>query len=208
MSGLEASLDIQDEDTFRAFIMDTTLNDYESAYGWYRWKVEVTLEELTVIVNTRLAKLSEALKSRVLTQQKDGTWREGASGVGTVESVTVLERGAGGVASLVEISGSQGTVRLLLQSAIREVLGSTDYVYQRNDGSTVTGRSTLVSAYFCLEPIYVDDVLSGYRIYGGGCGHGVGMSQNCANALGQSGVTAQEMLRFFYSGTEITRLYE
>ncbi len=208
MSGTEMVENVQDEETFQAFIRNTELNDYECNYGWYRWNFAVSLEELTVIVNTNLAKLSAALKDRVLTKQADGSWKEGAKTVGSVESVSVLERGEGGVASLVEICGSEGTVRLLLQSAIREVLGSAEYVYDRIDGSEVTGRANLASAYFCLEPVYTDGVLTGYRFYGGGSGHGVGMPQNCANALGQSGITAEEMLKFFYVGTEVSVLYE
>lgn len=208
MSGTELTENVQDEETFQAFIRNTELNDYECNYGWYRWNFTVSLEELTVIVNTNLANISTALKSRVLTKQADGTWKEGAKTVGSVESVSVLERGEGGVASLVEICGSEGTVRLLLQSAIREVLGSAEYVYDRIDGSEVTGRANLASAYFCLEPVYTDGKLTGYQIFGGGSGHGVGMPQNCANALGQSGITAEEMLQFFYVGTEVSTLYQ
>ena len=159
-------------------------------------------------MNTRLANLSSALKSRVLTKQRDGSWKEGASGVGKVQSIEVIERGAGVVASIVEITGSEATVRLLLQSAVREVLGSASYNYERMDGGIITGWSNLPSAYFCLEPVYTEGVLTGYTFYGGGSGHGVGMSQNCANALGQSGVKAETMLCFFYEGTEVTKLYE
>lgn len=208
MSDSQAELDIQNEEVFRQFIMDTTLNDYETAYGWYRWNTTATLEELTVSVNTRLANISSALKSRVLTKQRDGSWKEGASGVGKVQSIEVIERGAGGVVSIVEITGSEATVRLLLQSAVREVLGSASYNYERMDGGIITGWSNLPSAYFCLEPVYTEGVLTGYTFYGGGSGHGVGMSQNCANALGQSGVKAETMLCFFYEGTEVTKLYE
>lgn len=207
MAGSGEIEDIQNEEVFREFIKDTALNDYENSYGWYRWKFSVTLDELTVIVNTRLANLSAALKSRVLTRQQDGSWKEGASTVGKVQSVTVTERGPGGIAAAVEIVGSEATVRLMLQSAIREVLGSAGYVYQRIDGSTVTGRSSLASAYFCLDGVYTDGSLSGYTVYGGGSGHGVGMSQNCANALGKSGVDAETMLKFFYEGTTVSQLY-
>lgn len=208
MSGTEISQDIQNEEIFRTFIMDTSLNDYEAAYGWYRWNTEATLENLSVSVNQRLANLSAALKSRVLTKQRDGSWKEGSSGVGEIKKIEVIERGPGGVVSIVEITGSEATVRLLLQSAVREVLGNAEYEYTRIDGSVITGWSNLPSAYFCLEPVYTEGELTGYVFYGGGSGHGVGMSQNCANALGQSGVKAETMLRFFYEGTEVTQLYE
>lgn len=208
LSGAEPTENVRDEETFRAFIKDRSLNDYEIAYGWYRWDMTVTLEELTVGINKRLANISSALKSRVLTKQRDGSWKEGAVTVGMIEEIEVIERGAGGVVSVVEITGSQATVRLLLQSAIREVLGDHSYQYHRMNGDVITNWANLPSAYFCLEPMYDEGKLAGYTFYGGGCGHGVGMSQNGANALGQLGVTAEEMLTFFYDGTEITLLYE
>ncbi len=208
MSGIEKVENVKDEEVFQTFIRNIALKDYECNYGWYRWNVETSLEELTVTVNANLAELNPALKDRVLTKQADGSWKVGAKSVGTVRSISVLERGEGGVASLVEITGTESTVRLLLQSAIRDVLGSKAYVYHRIDGSTVTGRSNLASAYFYPEAIYADGEIAGYRFYGGGSGHGVGMSQNCANALGQSGISAEEMLKFFYSNTEVSVLYE
>lgn len=208
MSGIEKSENMKDEAVFQTFIRNTALKDYECNYGWYRWNVETSLEELTVTVNANLAALNPALKDRVLTKQADGSWKAGAKSVGAVKSISVLERGEGGVASLVEIVGTESTVRLLLQSAIRDVLGSKTYVYQRIDGSTVTGRSNLASAYFYPEEVYENGEMVGYRFYGGGSGHGVGMSQNCANALGQSGISAEEMLKFFYTGTKVSVLYE
>ena len=208
LSGAEPTENVREEETFSAFIKDRSLNDYEIAYGWYRWNTTISLEELTVGINRRLAGISPSLKNRVLTKQRDGSWREGAVTVGMVEKIEVIERGAGGVASVVEITGSQATVRLLLQSAIREVLGDHRYRYHRMNGDVITNWANLPSAYFCLEPVHSEEKLIGYTLYGGGCGHGVGMSQNGANALGQLGVSAEEMLTFFYDGTEITPLYQ
>ena len=43
----------------------------------------------------------------------------------------------------------------------------------------------------------------GYTLIGGGYGHGVGMSQNGAKALGKEGASYRSILEFFFPGCEL-----
>lgn len=64
------------------------------------------------------------------------------------------------------------------------------------------------SAFFCLIPLGEDGgAVTGYTVYGGGNGHGIGMSQNGAKAMTEQGMTAEEILNFFYPGAQVTKLY-
>ena len=45
--------------------------------------------------------------------------------------------------------------------------------------------------------------MTGYRLDGGGFGHGAGMSQNGAKAMADQGMSYQDILKFFYQGIEI-----
>ena len=65
----------------------------------------------------------------------------------------------------------------------------------------------LPSAYAVFDPIVTDNLISGYNIIGGGYGHGVGLSQNGANYLGKNGSSYEEILKFFYTGIEIKKIY-
>lgn len=47
-----------------------------------------------------------------------------------------------------------------------------------------------------------------YTLYGGGYGHGLGMSQNGANGLAKTGMSYQDILHFFYKDVSITSLTE
>lgn len=49
--------------------------------------------------------------------------------------------------------------------------------------------------------------MSGYCIYGGGYGHGIGMSQNGAKNMALAGMDAEEILAFFYEQSEMEQLY-
>ncbi len=43
----------------------------------------------------------------------------------------------------------------------------------------------------------------GYTLTGGGYGHGVGMSQNGARALGEEGASYRMILEYFFQGCEL-----
>ena len=57
--------------------------------------------------------------------------------------------------------------------------------------------TSLPSAYFAIEEVREGETLTGYRLNGGGYGHGAGMSQNGANTMGNNGMTYQDILNFF-----------
>ncbi|EDX85273.1 Stage II sporulation protein [Synechococcus sp. PCC 7335] len=46
-------------------------------------------------------------------------------------------------------------------------------------------------------------ILAGFRFVGGGFGHGVGMSQTGSYNLGEKGYSYQQILQFYYPGTEL-----
>ena len=48
-----------------------------------------------------------------------------------------------------------------------------------------------------------EDGVVTFTIYGGGYGHGVGMSQNGAQAMAKNGKTYEQILQFFFTGIEI-----
>lgn len=69
------------------------------------------------------------------------------------------------------------------------------------DTSTVRSLFQLRSATFTVGT--EDDTVTFYVT---GYGHGVGMSQYGANALAKQGKTAEEILKWYYSGVEITNM--
>ena len=50
-------------------------------------------------------------------------------------------------------------------------------------------------------------VITAYKIIGGGYGHGIGMSQNAVANMVKSGMKYDEILKFFYDGTELMNVY-
>lgn len=205
----EEQPNLQDEETFRAFIKNPDYETFDTEFAWYRWNLYADLTTLSNAVNASLARLPEEGSPYVLVLNEDGEFvQQAISGLGAVTSMTVTARGAGGIVSEMRIEGTEATILLLRQGNVRSYLGSRDYVISKKDGSTVDGMASIPSAFICLEEVREGENLTGYQIYGGGYGHGVGMSQNGAKTMAAQGMSCEEILQFFYPGTELKSIYE
>ncbi|HJC11179.1 MAG TPA: SpoIID/LytB domain-containing protein [Candidatus Blautia merdigallinarum] len=153
---------------------------YDSGEPWYQWEVELSL-----------GKILENVQGMF----------EGVSSVAGIE--TGEEGTEGGVLKLV-IHTDQGDKELHSEYDIRTALAPEGLSVTRQDGSQVMGTSLLPSAYFTLEESRDEQGdLTGYKILGGGYGHGVGMSQNGAKGMADTGKNYQEILKYFYKDVEI-----
>ena len=66
----------------------------------------------------------------------------------------------------------------------------------------------LKSSLFTLEKVYDQEgILQGIKICGSGNGHGLGMSQWGARGMAAQGYNYQEILKYYYTGVEITGDY-
>ena len=121
----------------------------------------------------------------------------------TLSDVLIAGRRPGGSVRELILMGGGKTVSLTRESEIRSAfLPKTEQV-TRNDGSVMDGYEKLPSSFFYIENHFEKGELASVTVYGGGCGHGIGMSQNCAKALGGQGKDCREILQYFYPGTEI-----
>ena len=111
-----------------------------------------------------------------------------ASGVGPIRDLRVLSRGVSRRATDLEIIGTRGTAHVR-GGRIRSALGLREQLF-------VIDRRT-------------DDNGSviGFVFTGRGWGHGVGMCQVGAYGLAKQGFNFEQILKTYYSGIEITRLY-
>lgn len=173
--------DLSSNEAFEAFIKNVDEGDYEADMAMYRWSVKTN--------------------SAILAEKIGGT--------GRITGMTVSERGPGGIAAVLKVVGTEGSVNFTTQSKIRSLLGNSALTYLRNDGSEYSGWDSLPSAYIFIENNGTDpDLVTWFTIYGGGYGHGAGMSQNGAQGMAESGKTCMDILRFFYHGCDIVDIGE
>ncbi len=170
------TLDLSSNEAFGEFIKNMDMEAYDSDFSMFRWNVKTT--------------------SRILDEK--------IGGVGRITGLTITERGPGGIARALKVVGTEGSKTFVGQSKIRSILGNTALTLNRKDGSTSTGWDTLPSGFIYIENEGADaDQVTAFTIYGGGYGHGVGMSQNGAQGMAKAQKSCAEILRYFYSGCEI-----
>lgn len=172
--------ELRDNESFEKFIRDKDAETYDSTFPMYRWETKITNRSL----------------------------EEKITGIGEIQALAVTERGTGGIAKKLKVYGSEGETVISGESQIRSTLGSTELVYKKNDGKTLTGWSNLPSAYIAIDETARDEEsgLRTFTIWGGGYGHGVGMSQNGAQQMAREGMDYEDILTFFYDGVEIREL--
>jgi stage II sporulation protein D len=202
VSRSQKELDLTDEAAFEAFITSKDENDYDAGYALYRWELQADITALSNSFNAKLYEKYLSAPSKILTQQADGSFQsQKITDIGTITSVTVNERAAGGAVKSVTVCGSAATVRIDSESCIRGLFGMTDAEMTTNTGTTK--MASLPSTFCIFKPVYEKGSLSGYRIIGGGYGHGIGMSQNAVNEMVKDAMNYQQILQFFYPGTAI-----
>lgn len=170
------TMDLSSNDAFGTFIKNTDTDAYEAEFSMFRWSVKIT--------------------SRILDEK--------IGGVGRITGLAITERGPGGIARCLKVVGTEGTKTFTGQSKIRSILGNVNLEFIKNDGSAISGWDTLPSGFIYIENEGTDDNdMTTFTIYGGGYGHGVGMSQNGAQSMAKDGKNCMDILKFFYQGCEI-----
>ena len=200
--------DLRDEENFRAFITSVDQNDLESSESWYRWTYTVE----SIDADGLLARIKEryaASPQSVLTKTEgDYFVSQPVDKLGNIQDISIAKRGSGGVVDEMLIVTDTGTYKIISEYNIRSVLCDRASSVVRQDGTSVVPTTILPSGFFVIEAGKDEGNVVGYTLVGGGYGHGVGMSQNGAKALGQEGASCEQILTFFFAGCELKDMAE
>lgn len=190
--------DLDEEKNFKAFLSQQK-DTYDAKSPWYRWETTISAKALEQSIQNGVRKRYEVNPTQIQTKQPDGTYKSsGETDIGTLKNISILERGESGVAAMAEIEGSKNTIRVYTEYNIRLLLVGEKTIFKRQDKKEVTGLNCLPSGFF-----YIKKKGSSFSFYGGGYGHGVGMSQNGANELAGQGKTCVDILTFYFPGTSV-----
>ena len=191
----------QTEEEWLAFWQDWEKQGYDMNSPWYRWKVYFSCGQLTEILQETLA---ESTNCRIEGNQKD---------LGRLTGIAVTRRGQGGLAMELQLTFEKGTATVKTENAIRKALSPTkrtlgEPIYlQRKGAESLTGNSMLPSGFFAVKEMKnTEGKLTGVALYGGGNGHGVGLSQYGAKYLAEQGKTAAEIIACYFPGTKVEKV--
>jgi SpoIID/LytB domain protein len=189
VSFLETTPGLQTEEAARSFWKTTNVPSFDVNSPYYRWKRTFTFTQLSQMLQKSLPALSQDPLTRLFVQP---AVQPGQS-IGVVQSLTVLQRGLSGKAMALKVTTNRGVWVLKKEFVIRKAL--------------MSNGKMLPSANFVIDTIASPSGNSqGLTLYGGGFGHGVGMSQIGASWMSGQGYTFDQILRHYYKGTVLGTL--
>lgn len=172
----EKQKNIKEQKSFEKFIKSST-KAYESSCPFYRWETSLTSQQ---IIN--------------------GIYHLTGSDIGTIKNIEVNGRGEGGIASQITVYGNKKQIIIKKQSDIRKAFCSIYAKIKLQNGEERTGMEMLPSAF-----IHIEKKGNNYKIYGGGFGHGSGMSQNAAIEMAKEKISYDKILKKFYNNVELIK---
>ena len=137
----------------------------------------------------------------------NGEWQQAPiRSIGTVQDIIVAARGESGIITHMLVITSNGKYLIAKEFNVRKLLATNNALYgskgeegSYNSKPIIPNVTSLPSAYLALE----ED--GGYiNIYGGGFGHGVGMSQFAAGTLTKNGESYKNVLKRYYTDIKLS----
>lgn len=200
--GNDGEYNLSKESAFRKFLQKKNTVTYDSDADWYRWKLRISANWLTERIDDLLDSCYYSDTTKVLTQTANGKYKsKPLKSMGNIQRMRIEKREKSGLVTELVIVGTDNVVKVCSQYNIRQVLspGSADIYY----GAGKTTMSILPSAAFYIEESVSDNGSLYFVIYGGGCGHGTGMSQSGAVEMAEQGKKYQDILKYYFSGCEV-----
>jgi len=172
---------LDNEEAARNFYT-TNPASFEADSGFFRWTRSWTEKELEAVLNKNLAKYN---KSEFVSPYfgKNMT-------TGKIKKIEVILRGVSGKAMIVRIIAANGIWTVKKELFIRKIF--------ENSGKMLPSANVVFNNILDLN-----GNLESVAAYGGGLGHGVGMSQFGANYMSKNGCTFDQILQHYYDKISI-----
>ena len=190
----------------------------DNSYYW-RWYFSVDERAYSRSINKTLVSSYNSRPSSILTLSGNNWVRKKvpANPIGNLKKLIVLERGKSGVVTYLLVSGTNGEYLVKGEYAVRQVLGlskgnigETVKIYRAKGGSEEYSSRNILSNPWLLPSgfLALEKRGSRYYVYGGGYGHGVGMSQYGAFDLAENyGYSHKKILGCYYTDVSLKNMY-
>lgn len=196
----------KNEEQWLSFYKNTTLSALDSASPYFRWKVLLSSEELEKSLSKSLKVIYDKKPQFISLIKDNKTLKEYENPEGFID-IKILRRGAGGNVIELEFVFKNLSIRVKSDYCVRSAVklgidytGVDNPIVRYKDKPLNT--SSLPSSFFSVEKHG-----SGFIIYGGGYGHGVGMSQFGAMEMAKKGAACENILKLYYKDAVFSKLY-
>lgn len=188
----------ENEQEWLNFYKSKNISGCDDKSSYFRWEIYLDKASLINSLNTTIPKLLKSKGDYIIGKFKT---------IKDIRDIKITKRGEGGNAKEITLYLDYGSITLRSDGVIRyafklgnEYTKSDVYLNKNNNSKSII--SSLPSTFFSVEKNK-----ESFIFYGGGFGHGVGMSQYGAMRLSDEGYLYKDILNFYYKDIEISKLY-
>lgn len=195
------------EDDWLSFYKNKSITAIDSDSPYFRWYAEFTETELTNSLNKSIKPIYENRKEFVSIKKENSELNE-LPEFKKLQDIKAISRSEGGNLIKLAFIFENVTVEVAGDYNIRSSIRCGKDFTGGNQVSIIRHKSTPISSNFLPSSFFsVEKVKDKFIIYGGGYGHGVGMSQYGAMELGKKGESYDTILKTFYKSISLDTLY-
>lgn len=196
-----------DEKEWLEFYKNKTIKSFDNKSSYYRWHVSFDKDILEESLNINLKNIHKNSPEYITIFKNDENHKKLKKlphKLTNLQNIQVINRSEGG--NILEISFifENTIVNIKKDSFVRKSFRCNSPIPKiiRYTGKPLENWTTLPSSFFSI-----DNIGNSYIIYGGGYGHGVGMSQYGAMYLGKEGIDFKTILNTYYKNIDYKKLY-
>lgn len=191
------------EEEWLNFYKNKTIKSYDNASSYFRWNIVFKKDSLEKILNIRLKTLFKDSKEYMDIFKENKEIKTLPKEFTNLKNIVITKRSSGG--NILEISFvfENVTINVKKDSLIRRCFkcNNPPNLILCN-GTSLNDWSSTPSSFFSIEKSN-----DSFILYGGGFGHGVGMSQYGAIYLGKKGMDFKKILNIYYKNIHLYKLY-
>lgn len=181
------------------FLRDGQVTAYDSESRFFRWRAVLQLAGNEQKLRHALQTAASHRDGKVVLTDGAGVQTENLTSFGTLADLGIDARSESGCVTDLRLTFENGIAHVYNENAIRNILWSICTTLTDKNGNSAHNFHMLPSAFFSVDT----EEHGIYVLYGGGLGHGIGMSQYGADGMAKSGKGYVEILGTFFPGTEL-----
>ena len=181
------------------FLRDGQVTAYDSESRFFRWRAVLQLAGNEQKLRHALQTAASHRDGKVVQTDGAGVQTENLTSFGTLADLGIDARSESGCVTDLRLTFENGIAHVYNENAIRNILWSICTTLTDKNGNSAHNFHMLPSAFFSVDT----EEHGIYVLYGGGLGHGIGMSQYGADGMAKSGKGYVEILGTFFPGTEL-----
>jgi stage II sporulation protein D len=188
------------------FLKDWTIKAYDSNSPYFRWKFTYAMTDLNTIINKNIYSAfnndPDSFKKKFIFEFYKHV-KIPKNGLGKINDIYISKRGKGGNVLEMTLVTDNGTYKIVKETNIKRLFKSKDLQITSLFGNLLKDAmdnnvTTLPSGFFVIDKELSNGSIKSITVYGGGFGHGVGMSQFGVIGLTRLNRTYKTILTTFY----------